>query len=551
MEGRVLSKNGPVSISSSPDFAQAYIFIQTFGPLLKLPPVTLSSLENFFEQGCPAGESQLALIHWRLLNTSYRVARVEWQRSAVKCARRHELCGEAVPYHELSAQVRLKLFRLCCEEQFDYNMSFKSELTKEMLEGPFCKPLLGCDSSGQKHWLLKDSSFDVRLYGESQYDVLPPKQAKWVELSRSLEGLIKYITLLESTRGDCLQSASHDNHVAIEQKKEIPKAQITSKKSTKTNHSSPAAWDGDESIEGCIKCRKDNHHSQMLLCDECDRECHTYCQYPRLWKVPKGKWSCPICNEGHLIEELRKVYTDASIAKSYHDKTMEKKERSIARLQRTGLLVQNIILKEDEEDVSRRSRRSRKEINYAELNDVHLPPLGRSDYVGYDWSAPPVTRRNRVGQEYIHDDYLAPRVRNSTRRYRGSPIPEQRADKSVGIESTQDEAIDVTVSASSERVCESVEGQLESFPSSPHQSNGGHSSPSNIHSNTTSENNSLNTCSIINSSLAIDNVESSSLDVLASQSLMTSQTESSLQKSGNNELTMISACDESMDTGTV
>ncbi len=53
MEGRVLSKNGPVSISSSPDFAQAYIFIQTFGPLLKLPPVTLSSLENFFEQGEP------------------------------------------------------------------------------------------------------------------------------------------------------------------------------------------------------------------------------------------------------------------------------------------------------------------------------------------------------------------------------------------------------------------------------------------------------------------------------------------------------------------
>ncbi len=56
-----------------------------------------------------------------------------------------------------------------------------------------------------------------------------------VSVSRSLEGLIKYITLLESTRGDCLQSASHDNHMAIEQKKEIPKAQITSKKSTKVS----------------------------------------------------------------------------------------------------------------------------------------------------------------------------------------------------------------------------------------------------------------------------------------------------------------------------
>ncbi len=33
---------------------------------------------------------------------------------STQCARRHELCGEAVPYHELSAQVRLKLFRVSC-----------------------------------------------------------------------------------------------------------------------------------------------------------------------------------------------------------------------------------------------------------------------------------------------------------------------------------------------------------------------------------------------------------------------------------------------------
>ena len=35
----------------------------------------------------------------------------------------------------------------------------------------------------------------------------------------------------------------------------------------------------------------------MLLCDTCDRECHTYCQYPVLWEVPKGEWQCPICKE--------------------------------------------------------------------------------------------------------------------------------------------------------------------------------------------------------------------------------------------------------------
>jgi len=39
----------------------------------------------------------------------------------------------------------------------------------------------------------------------------------------------------------------------------------------------------------------------MLLCDECDRECHTYCQYPKLWEIPRGKWSCPICKEVRLL----------------------------------------------------------------------------------------------------------------------------------------------------------------------------------------------------------------------------------------------------------
>ena len=30
----------------------------------------------------------------------------------------------------------------------------------------------------------QDSVFDIRLYGESHYDVEPPKRGKWVELAR-------------------------------------------------------------------------------------------------------------------------------------------------------------------------------------------------------------------------------------------------------------------------------------------------------------------------------------------------------------------------------
>ncbi len=48
-------------------------------------------------------------------------------------------------------------------------------------------------------------------------------------------------------------------------------------------------WDGDPSIEGCIKCRKDSNHSQVLLsslhsnipCSVSDMQC-TYVYTPNM-----------------------------------------------------------------------------------------------------------------------------------------------------------------------------------------------------------------------------------------------------------------------------
>ena len=62
-------------------------------------------------------------------------------------------------HFSLSSHLRVHLslspLQLCCEDQFDYNVSFKNELKREAMEGPLCQPLLGVDSTGQKHWLLK------------------------------------------------------------------------------------------------------------------------------------------------------------------------------------------------------------------------------------------------------------------------------------------------------------------------------------------------------------------------------------------------------------
>lgn len=70
-------------------------------------------------------------------------------------------------------------------------------------------------------------------------------------------------------------------------------------------------------------------------------------------------------------------------------------------------------------DDGRRSRRARKSVNYAELNDVYLPPLGPQDFVGGEAVplAPGTRSRTRRNNDvYIQEDYLAPRVRSTTRR---------------------------------------------------------------------------------------------------------------------------------------
>lgn len=73
------------------------------------------------------------------------------------------------------------------------------------------------------------------------------------------------------------------------------------------------------------------------------------------------------------------------------------------------------------EEEGSRSRRSRKTVNYAELNDFYLPPLGPGDIVGREevGSRPQPTRKRRIDDSYIQQDYLAPRVRSTARRFRG------------------------------------------------------------------------------------------------------------------------------------
>ena len=43
---------------------------------------------------------------------------------------------------------------------------------------------------------------------------------------------------------------------------------------------------------GCLVCGLDNDHANILLCERCNDEYHTYCLRPALNSVPEGDWFC-------------------------------------------------------------------------------------------------------------------------------------------------------------------------------------------------------------------------------------------------------------------
>ncbi|OEU22880.1 hypothetical protein FRACYDRAFT_165607, partial [Fragilariopsis cylindrus CCMP1102] len=43
---------------------------------------------------------------------------------------------------------------------------------------------------------------------------------------------------------------------------------------------------------GCQVCGFDDDHANLLLCEGCETELHTYCLDPPLEKVPEGDWFC-------------------------------------------------------------------------------------------------------------------------------------------------------------------------------------------------------------------------------------------------------------------
>uniref|UniRef100_A0A182KDU6 Bromodomain adjacent to zinc finger domain protein 1A n=1 Tax=Anopheles christyi TaxID=43041 RepID=A0A182KDU6_9DIPT len=53
----------------------------------------------------------------------------------------------------------------------------------------------------------------------------------------------------------------------------------------------------------CMICRRKGDPGLTLLCDECNRACHTYCLKPKLKEVPAGDWYCKRCRPENFKEK--------------------------------------------------------------------------------------------------------------------------------------------------------------------------------------------------------------------------------------------------------
>uniref|UniRef100_A0A665WP07 Bromodomain adjacent to zinc finger domain, 2Ba n=1 Tax=Echeneis naucrates TaxID=173247 RepID=A0A665WP07_ECHNA len=55
------------------------------------------------------------------------------------------------------------------------------------------------------------------------------------------------------------------------------------------------AWERSIMKVYCQMCKKGDNEDLLLLCDGCDKGCHTYCHKPKITSIPEGDWYCPAC----------------------------------------------------------------------------------------------------------------------------------------------------------------------------------------------------------------------------------------------------------------
>uniref|UniRef100_A0A672NFJ3 Bromodomain adjacent to zinc finger domain protein 2B-like n=1 Tax=Sinocyclocheilus grahami TaxID=75366 RepID=A0A672NFJ3_SINGR len=90
------------------------------------------------------------------------------------------------------------------------------------------------------------------------------------------------------------------------------------------------AWERSIMKVYCQMCRKGDNEDLLLLCDGCDKGCHTYCHKPKITNIPEGDWYCPACISKVTLL-IKKVYggkkaTEAAKKSKKQTETCEEEE---------------------------------------------------------------------------------------------------------------------------------------------------------------------------------------------------------------------------------
>lgn len=92
---------------------------------------------------------------------------------------------------------------------------------------------------------------------------------------------------------------THEKHCIAAGNKNGQQSSATKKGGKGNNRSSTLSDDSSvtSTESGCQACGFDDDHANLLLCEGCETELHTYCLDPPLEKVPEGDWFCDLCSK--------------------------------------------------------------------------------------------------------------------------------------------------------------------------------------------------------------------------------------------------------------
>ncbi|XP_053116591.1 bromodomain adjacent to zinc finger domain protein 2B isoform X19 [Hemicordylus capensis] len=84
------------------------------------------------------------------------------------------------------------------------------------------------------------------------------------------------------------------------------------------------AWEKSIMKVYCQICRKGDNEELLLLCDGCDKGCHTYCHRPKISTIPDGDWFCPACIAKASGQTLKVKKNQIKVKKSNEHKKGKK-----------------------------------------------------------------------------------------------------------------------------------------------------------------------------------------------------------------------------------